>query len=63
MDRCRWMKIKKTNAEQEQNVWETQCDYEIEESWFPEIFNATMDAFYCPYCGKQIMHITDEEGV
>lgn len=32
MNRCRWMKTKKTNAEQKQNVWTTQCDYELEES-------------------------------
>lgn len=29
MNRCRWMKIKKTNAEQKQNAWITQCDYEV----------------------------------
>lgn len=63
MNRCRWMKIRKTNAEQKQNVWETQCDYELEESWFPAMFEGTLDSWYCPFCGKQIMHITDEKGV
>lgn len=57
------MKIKKTNAEQKQNVWETQCDYVLEESWFPAMFEGTLDSWYCPFCGKQIMHITDKKGV
>jgi hypothetical protein len=57
------MKIKKTNAEQKQNAWITQCDYELEESWFPAMFEGTLDSWYCPFCGKQIMHITDKKGV
>ena len=63
MNRCRWMKIKKTNAEQGQKAWITQCDYELEESWFPVMFEGMLDSWYCPFCGKQIMHITDEKGV
>lgn len=63
MNRCRWMKIKKTNAKQKQYEWSTQCGYDLDESCFPIIFEGTLDSWYCPFCGKQIMHITDKKGV
>lgn len=45
-DVCEWRKRKEE--------WESQCDYYIEEKWFPIMFQTTLDEYYCPYCGKKI---------